>query len=103
MPFAIFVPHGSTEPVILALSDCQKLLAALRLLARSAPRDRGGLEDMPDADAARRWLETLDEPSGWYETVDEAADRLRPLGAGGTAELNGHARQGQFQSRKSAE
>jgi hypothetical protein len=102
MPFAIYVLPGSTEPVILALSDCEKLLSALRLLARSIPRDRGGLEDMPNADAARRWLETLEEPSGWYETADEATARLSPFGVGDTAEVSGHARLGEFQSPRSA-
>jgi hypothetical protein len=102
MPFAIFVPHGSTEPIIMGLSDCEKLLSALRLLSRSLPRVHGGLEDMPDADAARRWLATQAEPSGWYESFDEVAallERFQAAGSTGTGRAAPDARLGSAEER----
>jgi hypothetical protein len=103
MPFAIVVPHGSAGPVVLALSDCQKLLAALRFLFRSLPRVPGWLEDLPDAEAARRWLACQAEPSGWYECFEEVAGQLERLQAAGSTGIGRATLEGMLRSKWSTE
>jgi hypothetical protein len=76
LPFAIIIQPGSAEPVVLASSDCEQLLAALRLFCRSVPRAVGGSGQLADEAEAREWLATRPEPSGWYETFGEVASRL---------------------------
>lgn len=73
MPVAIALLPGGIIPGIFAADDAGELLATMRGLV--------GAPDLPDVVAARAWLLTLPEPSGWFSTIAEANAHLDRLQA----------------------
>lgn len=71
MPIAIALLPGGIIPGIFAADDPDALLATLRGLV--------GAPGLPDVAAARAWLLTLPEPSGWFDTLAEANAHLDRL------------------------
>jgi DNA-binding XRE family transcriptional regulator len=63
MPIAIAIGPGGIIPAILQQDRADNLLAQLRGMV-FAPT-------LADVDAARVWLTSQPEPSGWYETAAE--------------------------------
>jgi hypothetical protein len=76
VPFAIVFFPDNTQPTVLAAVDDQKLVGLLCRHARGQPPNRGGSTDLPDSNAARTWLATLPEPSGWFDSAAHACARL---------------------------
>jgi len=74
MPIAIVMSENGTIPAVLAQSTAEALISALRCL-EAAP----ALETAQDA---RNWLLRLPEPSGWYDTPEEAHARLDQMRQG---------------------
>jgi len=64
MPIAIIVFEDGTIPAILQAGNEQDLFADMRGLSAVPP--------LADVAAARVWLAGLKDPSGWYESPDEA-------------------------------
>lgn len=64
MPVAIVISRGDIIPAILYEESVVALVARLQSLAE-APALRSEQE-------ARIWLQSLPEPSGWYDTPEEA-------------------------------
>lgn len=73
MPIAIALLPGGIIPGIFADDSTDRLLATLRGLV--------GAPALPDVAAARAWLLTLPEPSGWFDTAAEANAHLDRLQA----------------------
>lgn len=73
MPVAIALLPGGIIPGIFADDSADALLATLRGLT--------GAPALPDVAAARAWLLTLAEPSGWFDTLAEAHAHLDRLQA----------------------
>lgn len=71
MPIAIILSPGDVIPAILSYEKDAELLAALRNLTFSPI--------LEDVQAAREWLQTLDEPSGWFGSMTEANAYLHRL------------------------
>ncbi|MGH1415362.1 MAG: hypothetical protein ACRBB0_17875 [Pelagimonas sp.] len=71
MPIAIVMSQSGAIPAIIAEDTTADLVAALTALA-DAP-------DLANEGAARLWLQSLPQPSGWFKTAEEARAHVQRM------------------------
>lgn len=76
LPIAVVMTPNGCVPLILAYDTADLLLARLRTLS-CAP-------DLQDITSAQNWLESLGEPSGWFDHVRDIQAHLEFASVGST-------------------